>query len=127
MDLHSAYIHCAIGKAQFYQKVIHKIIIENHALVAFPCPSLLSEQQEEAWGAWVFQRAVTRCLMSLHEKKQSQEEGIKLFIRRADRLTRTFHRTHTKHLSGSEQGQVAKTTRTSAQVVPHQDQRRLLT
>lgn len=27
MDLHLAYIHCAIGKAQFYKNVIYKIIL----------------------------------------------------------------------------------------------------
>lgn len=27
MGLHLAYIHCAVGKAQFYKKVIHKILL----------------------------------------------------------------------------------------------------
>lgn len=33
MELHSAYIHYAIGKAQFYEKVIHKIRIHKDLLV----------------------------------------------------------------------------------------------
>lgn len=36
MDLHLAYIHCAIGKAQFYEKVIHKIVLGKDLLFLKP-------------------------------------------------------------------------------------------
>lgn len=36
MDLHLAYIHCAIGKAQFYENVICKIIVCKDLLFLKP-------------------------------------------------------------------------------------------
>ena len=33
---------------------------QKHPLSAFPVLFLSRKQQEEAWGAWVFQRSVTR-------------------------------------------------------------------
>lgn len=41
MDLHSAYIHYAIGKAQFYEKVIHKIRIYKDLLVILKTSGLI--------------------------------------------------------------------------------------
>lgn len=41
MDLQLAYIHCATDKAQFYEKVIHKIILCKDSFVIFKTNDLI--------------------------------------------------------------------------------------
>lgn len=41
IDLYLAYIHCAIGKAQFYEKVLHKIILCKDLFVIFKTNGLI--------------------------------------------------------------------------------------
>lgn len=41
MGLHLAYIHCATGEAQIYEKVIHKIILCKDLFVIFKTNDLI--------------------------------------------------------------------------------------
>lgn len=41
MDLQWAYIHCATDKAQFYEKVIQKIILRKDSFVIFKTNDLI--------------------------------------------------------------------------------------